>query len=90
MVCRLTVRGRVQGVRYRGRAGDQARAPGLSGWVRNRRDGSVEVLVSGPDEAVGAFIVRCREGPPGARAERVEVAQTQEAAPAGIGQRPTL
>lgn len=87
---RLVVHGRVQGVWFRGWAVDQARALGLSGWVRNRRDGSVEALIAGPDAAVAEMIVRCRAGPPAARAERVEVEDSDEAVPSGFAQRPTI
>jgi acylphosphatase len=89
MIRRLIVSGRVQGVWYRGWTVDEAVALGLDGWVRNRRDGSVEILVSGPDAAVEALIERCREGPPAARVERVAVEETDEAVPAGFTQRPT-
>jgi acylphosphatase len=90
MVRRLTIHGRVQGVWYRGWAVEAARALGLSGWVRNRRDGSVEMLVEGAPEAVEAMIARCREGPPAARVARIEVEASDEATPAGFEARPTL
>ena len=90
MVRRLTIHGRVQGVWYRGWAVEAARALGLSGWVRNRRDGSVEMLVEGAPEAVEAMIARCREGPPAARVARVEVEDSDQATPAGFEARPTL
>jgi acylphosphatase len=90
MVRRLLVHGRVQGVWYRGWTVDSARALGLNGWVRNRRDGSVEILIQGEEEAVDAMIARCRVGPPAARVERVEMSQSDEAAPAGFEARPTL
>jgi acylphosphatase len=86
----VRIHGRVQGVFYRGWSVDNARALGLDGWVRNRRDGSVEMLLAGSDEAVDAMIARCREGPPAARVERIEVAESDEAAPAGFTARPTL
>ena len=63
---RVTIRGRVQGVWYRGWTVDEARRLGLSGWVRNRRDGPVEAVFSGPEHAVRAMIALCREGPPAA------------------------
>ena len=87
---RLAVHGLVQGVWFRGWAVVQARALGLAGWVRNRRDGSVEILAEGEEAAVLALIERCRRGPPSARVDRVEVAETDEAAPAGFGQLPTV
>ncbi|MEA3012684.1 MAG: acylphosphatase [Sphingomonadales bacterium] len=89
MIRRLLVHGRVQGVWYRGWAVDTARALGLDGWVRNRRDGSVEILASGSDEAVALFTERCGRGPAAARVDRIHVEETDEAAPTGFEQRPT-
>lgn len=89
MIRRLLVHGRVQGVWYRGWTVDQARALALDGWVRNRSDGNVEILVSGPDDAIATLIERCREGPPAARVERIEILDADEAVPAGFAQRPT-
>lgn len=89
MVRRLLVHGRVQGVWYRGWTVDQAEALGLDGWVRNRRDGSVEILVSGADGAIERLIALCRQGPSAARVERVEVTGSDETVPAGFEQRPT-
>ena len=86
---RLIVHGHVQGVWYRGWTVDQARALGLDGWVRNRRDGTVEVMVSGSEAAIAALIARCRAGPPAARVERVEEMDADETLAAGFGQRPT-
>ena len=86
---RLIVTGRVQGVWFRGWTVDQAQALGVDGWVRNRRDGSVEILVGGPEAAVEALIARCREGPPAARVEHVEVEEADEAVLPGFEQRPT-
>jgi acylphosphatase len=59
----VTVRGRVQGVGFRAFVEFQALGLDLEGWVRNRRDGSVEALLSGPAEAVGAMIALCGQGP---------------------------
>ena len=71
---RLRIFGRVQGVWYRGWTVEQARSLGLSGWVRNRRDGSVEAVVRGPDAAVERMIIACWDGPPAARVDAVDVA----------------
>jgi acylphosphatase len=86
---RLRVTGRVQGVWYRGWTVDQARRLGLSGWVRNRLDGSVEAVLSGPEAAVRTMIERCREGPPGAQVSGI--AEQVESAPVarGFRQAPT-
>jgi acylphosphatase len=70
---RVIVRGRVQGVWFRGSTQDRARAQGVRGWVRNRRDGSVEAVFEGSAEAVGALLDFCRAGPPAARVASVEV-----------------
>ena len=86
---KLSIHGLVQGVFYRGWSVDTARALGLSGWVRNRRDGSVEMLVAGDDGAVDRMIERCREGPPAARVDRIDVEESAEEAPAGFESRPT-
>ncbi len=90
MIRRLVVHGHVQGVWYRGWTVGEARALCLSGWVRNRHDGSVEIMASGPDAAVEALIARCHDGPPAARVDRVEVEETDEILRPGFGQRPTV
>jgi acylphosphatase len=86
----LRIRGRVQGVFYRNWSRDEARRLGLSGWVRNRRDGSVEMVLSGPEQEVETMIARCREGPPAALVEQVEVGPSDETPPGGFEKRPTL
>jgi acylphosphatase len=63
----VVVRGRVQGVGYRAFVEDEAQQRGLHGWVRNRRDGSVEAVFAGPRSAVEAMIEVCRRGPMSAR-----------------------
>lgn len=67
----VTITGRVQGVWFRGWTVEQARSLGLSGWVRNRRDGSVEAVFSGDAATVREMIVRCNQGPPAARVDEV-------------------
>lgn len=67
----VTIRGRVQGVGYRAWVEDEATARGLEGWVRNRRDGSVEAVFAGPADAVTAMVESCRRGPSSARVDAV-------------------
>jgi acylphosphatase len=70
---RLVIRGRVQGVGYRYAMIDAAQSHGIRGWVRNRRDGSVEALVQGDDADVEAIVAWCRRGPPAAHVVAVDV-----------------
>ena len=67
----VTIRGRVQGVGYRAWVEHRARAHGLEGWVRNRRDGSVEALFAGPENIVSDMVAACGRGPLSARVESV-------------------
>ena len=69
----LKIIGRVQGVYYRATTVQQAANLGLTGWVRNCDDGSVEVVAEGPRAKLEEFIALCRIGPPGARVSQVEV-----------------
>jgi len=71
---KAVIHGRVQGVWYRGWTEKTATALGLSGWVRNRPDGSVEALFSGPQDAVDRMLADCRDGPPLARVTDIDVA----------------
>ncbi|MFO1413436.1 MAG: acylphosphatase [Burkholderiales bacterium] len=68
----LRIHGTVQGVGYRDAALRRAQALGLTGWVRNRRDGTVEAFVQGPAEAVDAMVAWARRGPAAARVSEVE------------------
>jgi len=68
---RLVITGRVQGVGFRLWTSSAATERGLRGWVRNRRDGSVEALLIGEGEDVAAMVEACRSGPRLARVERV-------------------
>lgn len=63
VVRHLSVRGRVQGVGYRAWAAEEAEKLGLEGWVRNRRDGSVEAVIAGADDVVATMIEAARRGP---------------------------
>lgn len=74
MTRQLRIRGRVQGVGFRMYMVRKARELGLSGWVRNRSDGSVEALVQGAPDAVEAMVAWTRQGPPSAEVSEVRVA----------------
>lgn len=87
----LRIRGRVQGVGFRWSLREKALALGLSGWVRNRHDGSVEALVRGADLAVSALLEWAEKGPDGALVLSVEVQTgTPEVEMMGFEQRPTV
>ena len=73
----LRIRGKVQGVFYRESARTEALRLGLTGWVRNLSDGSVEAVVEGAPEAVESFITWCHQGPPQARVTGVERAEDE-------------
>lgn len=68
----VSIRGRVQGVGYRAFVEREALAAGLEGWVRNRPDGSVEAVFSGPAPIVEKMIAACRRGPYAARVDAVD------------------
>jgi acylphosphatase len=67
IVRHIVVRGQVQGVGYRAFVEQEARRRALQGWVRNRRNGSVEAVFAGPKAAVEAMVEACRRGPMAAR-----------------------
>lgn len=67
----VRIEGRVQGVWYRGWTVDEASRRRLAGWVRNRRDGSVEAVFSGPKNEVNEMLEACWQGPPAARVTAV-------------------
>ncbi|MGD2126727.1 MAG: acylphosphatase [Desulfobacteraceae bacterium] len=73
---RLVIEGRVQGVWFRDSTRQEANILGVTGWVKNRRDGAVEVLAEGPEDRVRKLVAWCHHGPPGARVTRVH--ETEE------------
>jgi acylphosphatase len=81
---RVRVHGRVQGVFFRAETQARARSLGLSGWVRNAEDGSVEAVFEGERERVESMIEWCRRGPSGARVDDVEVAYEEPVREAGF------
>ncbi len=87
---RIRVHGKVQGVWFRDWTVERAVALGLDGWVRNRLDGTVEVLARGSAEAVEAMIDACRQGSPASRVDKVEVEETPGLTGAGFVRKPTV
>lgn len=83
----VVVRGQVHGVGFRASCAARATAAGVSGWVANRADGTVEALFAGPAETVNQLVEWCRHGPPLARVTAVDVTDAPPAstAPTGTG-----
>jgi len=75
---RAIITGRVQGVWFRAWTDKKARKLDLDGWVRNKRDGSVEAVFAGSDEAVGEMLTACSKGPPAARVEDVSFGPAED------------
>ena len=67
------ITGRVQGVWYRMETKQAADLNGVAGWVRNKRDGSVEAVFEGPEDAVRSTLAWCRKGPPLAKVDHIDV-----------------
>lgn len=86
---RAVIAGKVQGVWYRAWTREQAQSRGLAGWVRNRRDGTVEAVFAGPEAAVNEMLSACREGPAHAAVSEVAVETWNGAVEPGFHQRPT-
>lgn len=86
---RLLISGRVQGVGYRDWVSGKAVALGLVGWVRNLRDGRVEAVAAGEDEAVQAFVEAAWQGPLSARVDAVKVFAAEPPTDNGFEVRPT-
>ncbi|WP_040494316.1 acylphosphatase [Ilumatobacter nonamiensis] len=71
--CRAVIHGRVQGVFYRDSCQSEARRRGVTGWVRNNHNGTVEVVAEGERADVDALLDWCRSGPPRAAVTRIDV-----------------
>ena len=74
---RVVIRGRVQGVSFRVETRERARSLGLTGWVRNNPDGTVEAVFEGDRDRVHSMLIWCRRGPATADVEDVEVEWTE-------------
>jgi acylphosphatase len=88
-VRRLVITGRVQGVWFRGSMAQEAQRLGVTGWVRNRADGSVEAMVAGTTEQVAMIMNWARRGPPHASVEQVTI-ELGEGEFSGFEQRASL
>jgi acylphosphatase len=86
----LSIVGRVQGVGFRAFVMSHAQARGLRGWVRNRRDGSVEALLIGEADDVTAVIDECRHGPAHARVDLVAALPAEDDGTPDFAERPTV
>ncbi|MBX9702156.1 MAG: acylphosphatase [Acetobacteraceae bacterium] len=86
---RLRIEGRVQGVGYRDWLIREAQRLGLAGWVRNRRDGSVEALLAGEEPVLQVLLSACRRGPPLARVDRIEEVLAEPPEEPGFRRLPT-
>jgi acylphosphatase len=86
---RLVISGHVQGVGFRFFVERQARKRGLRGWVRNRRDGTVEALLIGEEPALGQMEAACRRGPSLAAVTRLDRFEAQDDGSDGFEARPT-
>jgi acylphosphatase len=75
ILAHVVIRGRVQGVGFRAWVEDEARGAGLQGYVRNRRDGSVEAVFSGPQDQVEAMLVACWRGPVGSQVTGIDAVE---------------
>jgi acylphosphatase len=87
---RFRIEGSVQAVGYRNYLIAEATKLGLDGWVRNRSDGTVEALASGPTKAIEAFFVVCAKGPAGSRVANVEMHRAEPPAEKGFRRRSSL
>lgn len=85
----IRIHGKVQGVFFRDWATTAAQALGVAGWIRNRRDGSVEAYVVGEPGLVDRFADRLRDGSPASRVDKVDVAEAETCAIDGFTRRPT-
>jgi acylphosphatase len=83
MATRIRIEGRVQGVGFRAWTARSAAELGLDGWVRNRRDGTVEALLAGDADTVRRMVSACRKGPPMAQVTRLT--EEEADAPQGRG-----
>jgi acylphosphatase len=90
MQLHLIIHGRVQGVGYRAWMVSRARALGVNGWVRNRREGTVEAVISGNADKIEQMLAACHEGPPAARVTKLEASDWQGDVEVGFSSQATV
>lgn len=89
-IFRLRIKGQVQGVGFRDWAIEEAQARNLSGWIRNRSDGTLEMLIAGPHKTIEDMLGALTKGPPAARVTTIDIQRESEAPAAGFVGKPTL
>jgi acylphosphatase len=87
---RLRVEGFVQAVGYRNFIIEEANRLGLDGWVRNRADGTVEILASGETKSIEALVAASMRGPAGSKIKNVELHNAEPPAEKGFHRRPSI
>jgi len=87
---RVIIEGRVQGVWFRGWTAEEAQRRAIRGWVRNRRNGTVEAVFSGDASDVDDLILACRQGPPMARVDNITEYPCDFPEKEGFGYLPTV
>ena len=87
---RLRISGNVQGVGFRAWSIGEATRLKLDGWVRNRSDGTVEMMISGSDRTVQDMLGACTQGPEGATVTNIDIHNEKEAPPPGFSGKPTI
>lgn len=84
MIVKMKIYGKVQGIFFRKSAKIEAERLGITGWIKNLDDGTVETTVGGDQEKLKKFVAWCKKGPPFAKVENVEVAWSEDS-PDGEG-----
>ncbi len=87
---RLRIKGQVTGIGFREWAIEEATARKLNGWVRNRSDGTVEMVISGPDDIIKQMLSRCTQGPDAAQVTNIDILREDELPAPGFKRQPTL
>ena len=87
---RLRIKGQVTGVGFREWAIEEATARDLNGWVRNRSDGTVEMVISGPDDIIKQMLSRCTQGPEAAQVTNIDILREDQLPTPGFKRQPTL